>query len=102
MKYTGPYKVMQKLRPYFYHILDLVQNQNENVHRLELLPVGCDDDDMTRREHAKGTQRNFSYLKFLTMKESHRKEVQSNFLYGSLSRQANLFRLRRLQIYSCN
>ena len=59
MKYTGPYKVTQKLRPDFYLILDLVQDQNENVHRLELLPVDCDDDDMARREHAKDAKEHF-------------------------------------------
>ena len=46
IRYTGPYRVTQKLRPDFYEILDLVQDQTENVHRLELLPVNCDNDDM--------------------------------------------------------
>ena len=36
LKYTGPYKVVTKLRPDFYEILDLVQDQTEKVHRNEL------------------------------------------------------------------
>ena len=37
LKYTGPYKVVTKLRPDFYEILDLVQDQTEKVHRNELV-----------------------------------------------------------------
>ena len=59
MKYTGPYKVVQKLRPDFYEILDIVQDQTETVHRMELLPMECDDDDMARREHAKDAKELF-------------------------------------------
>ena len=63
MKYTGPNKGTQKLCPDFYEILDLLQDQTEKVHRLELLPVDCDDDVMARREHAKDSKE-LLYLKF--------------------------------------
>ena len=94
MKYTGQYRVTQKLRPDFYEILDLVQDQTENVHRMELLPINCDDDDMARREHAKDAKELFisevldhegepqkrSTVKFRCMVRGHSKPFIFNFV----------------------
>ena len=57
LKYTGPYKVVIKLRPDFYEILDLVQDQTEKVHRNELVKFICENDEVARREASKDTKK---------------------------------------------
>ena len=59
LKYTGPYKVVTKLRPDFYEILDLVQDQTEKVHRNELVKCICENDEVARREASKDTKELF-------------------------------------------
>jgi hypothetical protein len=53
MKWTGPYKVVKKLRPDFYEVLDLVQNQTDTFNRGELKKVNCPSDEVARQEFAK-------------------------------------------------
>ena len=112
MKYTGPYRVIQKLRPDFYEILDLVQDQTENVHRMELLPINCDDDDMARREHAKDAKELFisevldhegepqkrSTVKFRCMVRGHSKPFIFNSRIANISQQSENM-LRRILLY---
>ena len=50
LKYTRPYKVVRKLRPDFYDILDLVQDQTETVHRHEVVKCYCENDGVAREE----------------------------------------------------
>jgi len=59
LKYTGPYKVVTKLRRCFYEILDLVQDQTEKVHRNELVKCICENDKVARREASKDTKERF-------------------------------------------
>ena len=59
LKYTGPYKVVTKLRPDFYEILDLVQDQTEKVHRNELVKCICENDEVARREASKDSKELF-------------------------------------------
>jgi len=59
LKYTGPYKVVTKLRPDFYEILDLVQDQTEKVHRNELVKCICENDEVARRGASKDTKELF-------------------------------------------
>ena len=48
-----------KLRPDFYEILDLVQDQTEKVHRNELVKCICENDEVARREASKDTKELF-------------------------------------------
>ena len=59
LKYTGPYKVVRKLRPDFYDILDLVQDQTETVHRHEVVKCYCENDSVAREEASKDTKELF-------------------------------------------
>ena len=59
LKYTGPYKVVTKLRPDFYEILDLVQDQTEKVHRNELVKCICENDEVARSEASKDSKELF-------------------------------------------
>ena len=89
-----------------------MQDQTENVHRMELLPINCDDDDMARRDHAKDAKELFisevldhegepqkrSTIKFRCMVRGHSKPLYLISRIANISQQSENM-LRRILLY---